>query len=426
MRVRILVFAALLASLAGIVGVPGWADGPRPAATPVDAKLAPVPDAEPPAAPPSAMVPDPIFDRIVSVGALTAAVENQDAALLTDVAVQLAAAEKKYARPHRSGLKVEHLFRSAVQVAAAQRDAAALDRLTVLLEARKDTAMLDRLRAIRATLKVSRAADGVSELIAKLPEEQRLEVALLVADLKRAKLFYDPEGLPGIEKRIADLKQVPPAVTNALKEQVKKSRAGITSPANETEHVLNKLGGVSRGGPTYKPSQYANTTRRTYTSMGRTYVYYTYVVFANDAPFTTASAKAGATAGKNYCVANNKSMPTSLAAHTFLDRSSGARWLVVGCYSPTTKYDRWIAGMQGNSFSLYAKTGGFLTGGYTPRDYANVAYLTSDDSRANSVRYSDPTWLRYRGQDPSSGARITLAIGADTDTHLDVYIVGPN
>jgi len=136
-----------------------------------DPAPATAPDLEAAVPPPGPLAPDPMFDKHVAIGELLVAVQTQDANLMADLAVQLAAVEKRYARTHRSGVKAEHLFASAVNMAVARRDEPTLNRLAVLLEARQDKAALERLQTLRATLKGSRAADPLAKLVEKLPEE---------------------------------------------------------------------------------------------------------------------------------------------------------------------------------------------------------------------------------------------------------------
>src|SRR4051794_15722780 len=104
------------------------ADPAKPAADAAPKPADPPPAVEPEpaetAAKPGPVAPDPIFDRQVALGELVVAVHNQDANLMADLAVQLAAAEKTYARFHRSGIKADGLFRSATQIAAARHEEA--------------------------------------------------------------------------------------------------------------------------------------------------------------------------------------------------------------------------------------------------------------------------------------------------------------
>lgn len=196
---------------------------------------------------------DPAFARYIDLAFLGAAWENQDAAALTDAAVQLAEGEKVLFRSHKA-FTSKSVFEKALAVAADKKDAATLERLGKIAKACdcKDFAA-----------EVARTTKLASESRALVPNVDFLKISedgkanyyyINTSDLiSRVRVAGDKKGLASIKEEI---KQVKPEGT-----VTKESIDALLKLADESETVmgdipadeqniglaLEKLAGESRG-----------------------------------------------------------------------------------------------------------------------------------------------------------------------------------
>ena len=196
---------------------------------------------------------DPAFDRYVDIAALGAAWENQDAAALTDAALQLAEGEKALFRSH-SAFTAKDVFAKALAVAADQKDKATLERLDRIAKASGDNEF---------ATKVTQTARLSAESRSILPNPTHLKIA---DDIEKTNHFYfdmsdlisrirvsgDKKGLAILRDHI---KQVSPAgaVTqeslDSLVQLANESEATMGNVPEAEQNVgiaLEKLAGESR------------------------------------------------------------------------------------------------------------------------------------------------------------------------------------
>ena len=198
---------------------------------------------------PSASVSDPAYDRYIDLALLSAAWEEKDAELLTDVALQLAEGERVMLRPHK-GITSDQVFAAAVRVGAERKDKAILARLSKILttlgkqelaaEAKLAGQLADKSRAFDPALNVP--VEGTS-----------VEVFLLLKDtveaIRSTKISRNAKGLEAIVKEIPKMTELAEAQRKALLKLAKEAQANLPKDAKEVDPIadaLDKLSDESR------------------------------------------------------------------------------------------------------------------------------------------------------------------------------------
>jgi hypothetical protein len=194
-------------------------------------------------------VSDPAFERYLDLTLLSAAWEEKDAELLTDVALQLAEGERVLLRPHK-GITSDQVFAAAVRVGAERKDKAILARLTKILttlgkaelaaEAKLAVQLADKSRAFDPALNVP--VEGTS-----------VEVFLLLKDtveaIRSTKLGRNAPGLEAIIKEIPKMTELSEGQRKALLKLAREAQAILPKDAKEVDPIaaaLDKLSDESR------------------------------------------------------------------------------------------------------------------------------------------------------------------------------------
>lgn len=200
---------------------------------------------------------DPAFARYVDMAFLGAAWENQDAAALTDAALQLVEGEKALFRSHKT-FTSKAVFEKALSVAADRKDTATLERLGKIAKAcecKEFAALVARTTKLASE---SRAIVPNSELLKVTADGKGNYYYINTFDLlSRVRVSGDKKGLAAIK---AEIKQVKPEGTvtqeslDALIKLADESEAAMEDVPAEEQSVglaLEKLAGESRwpGGP---------------------------------------------------------------------------------------------------------------------------------------------------------------------------------
>ena len=195
---------------------------------------------------------DPAFDRYVNLTLLGKAWEAQDAALLTDTALQLAEGERVLLRTHKSGLTAERMLGLAAKLAADSKDKASLERVGKAAQARGDQKLAAAVALASKVGAESRDLDPALLLPvdSTTPEEFALFRQYL-KDIRAAKLGGDAATLEVLEKETLDLKGLASERRDYLARLAKEARAAL--PANDpkaklTYTALLKLSSASRDG----------------------------------------------------------------------------------------------------------------------------------------------------------------------------------
>lgn len=169
---------------------------------------------------------DPAYSRYVDLRSIGEALLDGDAAGLTDAALALAEGERVLLRPHNS-LTVAEVASAATRLAAEQKDAESLKRLSALAEQRGDKELLASIKTAEKLAAGSRMpAPEMTISVDEVTPEQFAQIRALVGDAKLARTLgsarsidsWTPErlgNLPGplqgqMQKLIADTREALP------------------------------------------------------------------------------------------------------------------------------------------------------------------------------------------------------------------------
>lgn len=132
---------------------------------------------------------DPAFARYVDLNSIGEALLEGDAAALTDAALALAEGERVLLRSHNS-LTVAEVASAATRLAAEQKDAESLKRLSALAEQRGDKELVASIKAaekLARTLGSTRSIDQwTPERLGDLPGPVHGQLEKLLADTREA------------------------------------------------------------------------------------------------------------------------------------------------------------------------------------------------------------------------------------------------
>lgn len=199
---------------------------------------------------------DPAFDRYIDISLLGIAWENQDAAALTDAAIQLAEGEKVLFRSHKC-FPAKVVFEKALAVAADQKDTATLERLAKVAKA---CDCKDFAAKVSQTTKLAAESRSVTPdvdlLKAPASEESLAYVQYLMELISRIRVVGDKDALVQVEKAVKGLKPSKETISqgevDSLLKLVGESRAAMGDVASEDQQAgfaLEKLAGESRWPP---------------------------------------------------------------------------------------------------------------------------------------------------------------------------------
>lgn len=190
---------------------------------------------------------DPAFDVYVAPGLIGKAYEARDAALLTDVALQLAEGERVLLRS-RQGITAAQAIKLALNAASHKQDKNSLQRLARYAASRNDKSLAEQVAAAEKLTAVSR--DTTSRMMVPIEEIEFDDYAQLrhcVHRIDQARLTGDTRCLIALEQDIQTC--VPDAYRGNLSKMIAEARAAIPEDQTADEKlvcVLNLLTQISR------------------------------------------------------------------------------------------------------------------------------------------------------------------------------------
>jgi len=194
-------------------------------------------------------VEDAAFARFVDLALVRKAVVTRDAALLCDVALQLAEGERVLLRPH-AGLPSGRLFRLALQAATEKRDLKTLDRVGEAAKARKMDDLAKLLPAARMLAGKARRLDtGLMVSADSMSVEALLAYRAYLEQLNVAVSLNDRTRLEGMEASLSRLEGLSDSQRASIKQRIGDAKASLgdkSDKADEGDELLRKLAGSSR------------------------------------------------------------------------------------------------------------------------------------------------------------------------------------
>jgi hypothetical protein len=198
--------------------------------------------------PPTA-VSDAAYERYIDLALLSAAWEEKDAEMLTDVALQLAEGERVLLRPHK-GITSDQVFAAAVRVGAERKNKAILARLTKILTTLGKAELAAEAKLAGQLADKSRAFDPALNVPV---EGTTVEVFLLLKDtveaIKSTKIARNAKGLEAIVKEIPKMTELSEGQRKALLKLAKEAQTNLPKDAKEVDPIadaLDKLSDESR------------------------------------------------------------------------------------------------------------------------------------------------------------------------------------
>jgi len=190
-------------------------------------------------------VSDAAFDRFVDFTLIQRALISRDAALLVDVALQLADAERILGRNHPA-LTAEPLLALAARFAVAGDDGTTLDRLLQHAQAHPDSPLNGQIASARRLAGRSRDAESDRRVsVLETSSEAYAEYHALVRDIRLAVLLGDADLLSQVERDLAAARKLSPTHCDALRgllreaQEVVKNQCEGDRPSSETLAVLS-------------------------------------------------------------------------------------------------------------------------------------------------------------------------------------------
>ena len=195
---------------------------------------------------------DPAFDRYVDLSLLGDAWSRADAALLTDVGLQLLEGERVLLRPHRKlpGAKVLEL---AARVATDRHDQPTLERLAKVADQLGQPAWKAQ---VASALKLGGSARAVNPALTisvdDLSPDAYAAFHDYVEQIEIARAAHDKPALEVLKQGLTELTGLPEKQHNYLDQQIIEGLAslkGVTDPQQDAfASALDKLADASRGG----------------------------------------------------------------------------------------------------------------------------------------------------------------------------------
>jgi hypothetical protein len=179
------------------------------------------------------------FDRYVDLKLLATAVEEADAATLTDLALQAAFGESVLERSHKA-VTSKQLASLALKVALDTKDDKSMDRLVKLAEKSRDDDLKAKISMQRKLGSASRSAPAVMVAMDQISVDGLKNFKDYLADIELAVRLGDRWKLDEIQK--ADLSALPEELRKKIVDLVKAADAKLSEDGDE----LAKLVGISR------------------------------------------------------------------------------------------------------------------------------------------------------------------------------------
>jgi hypothetical protein len=176
------------------------------------------------------------------------AIDNLDAASLTDAALQLAEGERMLQEKHPSGITAHQLLSKAAALAAEQRDQKTLARLAKAAEQTRSQELLAQIQVARKLGSQARAADpNLMVTVESTTVEAFDRMHGLVNAVKIAALVSDAELLKEIESELSEDVDIPPPQREAIRKLVESAHVSLPAKESTEGEALRKLLSPSRG-----------------------------------------------------------------------------------------------------------------------------------------------------------------------------------
>ena len=182
---------------------------------------------------------DSAFDRYVDLKLLATAVEEADAATLTDLALQSAFGESVLERSHKA-VTSKQLASLALKVALNTKDDKSLDRLIKLAEKSRDDDLKAKISMQRKLGSASRSAPAVMVAMDQISVDGLKDFKDYLSDIELAVRLGDRWKLDEIQK--ADLSAMPKELQKKIADLIKAANEKLSEDGGE----LAKLVGISR------------------------------------------------------------------------------------------------------------------------------------------------------------------------------------
>ncbi|QDU94023.1 hypothetical protein [Lignipirellula cremea] len=195
---------------------------------------------------------DPAMNGMVDIGLLADALAERDAALVTDVALQLSRAERILLRSHPK-ITSEQLFRTAATMARNVGDKQTLARLQKAAAATGNKAMASELAAAQALGGASRAVIPAPEIPADVNPDDLGELQEIQFQIQLAEDTGDKESLADL-REIVGKSELSADITGWLTKMIDRADKSVGEGTGEQGRSLVLLTDASRGWPS--PSNY--------------------------------------------------------------------------------------------------------------------------------------------------------------------------
>ncbi|QDU94504.1 hypothetical protein [Lignipirellula cremea] len=188
---------------------------------------------------------DPVMDRMIAIDLLGQAVADGDASVITDVALQLAEAERTLHRKH-AHLTSSGLLQTAMKVAQKGEDKETLDRLAEIARSTGNDKLNSQLQLAANLGGASRAVIPPPSITVNTRPEQLVTIQSIADSIELAENAGDVEMLTDIQVSI-DLANLPQDADVWLKQLLKRAQETTGEGGGETSETLSMLAGASRG-----------------------------------------------------------------------------------------------------------------------------------------------------------------------------------
>jgi hypothetical protein len=191
---------------------------------------------------------DPAYEQYVNMSSVGAAWQKQDAAALTDGALQLLEGERILLRPH-SKLPADKVMELAAKVASENHDSATLERLKKAAEVHGKKQLLSQLAAAGKLGAAARSDDGLSISVDEVSPEEFFAFRDYADRIRSARIAGEAVTLENLKDEISSSELLQPKLREHLLEQVTKTSAALPKGGAPDEAIaaLTRLGGASRG-----------------------------------------------------------------------------------------------------------------------------------------------------------------------------------
>ena len=194
---------------------------------------------------------DPAFNQYVDISLLELAWKTKDAALMTDVALQLRQGEEVLMRSHKAGSAAD-LLRLSIAIASRDGDKELLDRIGKVAKAKEleDVAALTT-QAAKLAGATRKDEPELSVPVGKTSPSEFAEYSAIVNDIRSAALLGDTTSLESLEKDLDQYQGLTDKQREYLKRIAGEARAAKPDAATQDNSVvetINKIRGDTRHG----------------------------------------------------------------------------------------------------------------------------------------------------------------------------------